>query len=114
MVKDAWQMLYRTQEWLPWINNLCKKVLGNIATLGIHPIRMHRGLVPTSGDQQKETAFISCKWPHSVCKIGVSIPSEGVHPAGWTWARVNSILIQRKASLPSHAATSSGVVSGLT
>ena len=26
-------MLYRTQEWLPWINNLCKNVLDNIATL---------------------------------------------------------------------------------
>ena len=26
-------MLYRTQEWLPEINNLCKNVLGNIATL---------------------------------------------------------------------------------
>ena len=33
MVKDTWQMLYRTQEWLPWINNLCENVLGNIATL---------------------------------------------------------------------------------
>ena len=33
MVKDAWQMLYRTQEWLPWISNLCKNMLGNIATL---------------------------------------------------------------------------------
>ena len=32
MVKYAWQMLYRTQAWLPWINNSCKNVLGNIAT----------------------------------------------------------------------------------
>ena len=33
MMKDAWQMLYRTQERLPWINSLSKNVLGNIVTL---------------------------------------------------------------------------------
>ena len=33
-----------------------------------HPARIHRRLIPTSGDHQKETAFISCKWRHSICK----------------------------------------------
>ena len=32
-VKDAWQMLYRPREWLPWINNLCKNMLGSIHTM---------------------------------------------------------------------------------
>ena len=74
---------------------------------------MQKSLVLTSGDHQKETVFISCKWPHSLCKIGALIPSEGVHPALWTWARMNSISTQRKASLPSDAATCPGVVYGL-
>ena len=30
---ERWQMLYRTQEWLPWINNLCKNMFGNIVAL---------------------------------------------------------------------------------
>ena len=50
----------------------------------------------------------------SLCKIGASIPSEDVHTARWTWARMNSILKQRKASLSYDAVTGSGVVSGLT
>ena len=49
-----------------------------------HSARIHRRLVPTPGDHQKDTAFISCKWRHSLCKIGASIPSEVVHPAGLT------------------------------
>ena len=36
-----------------------------------------------------------------------------VHPAGWTWARMNSILTQRKASLPTEVVTGSEVVSVL-
>ena len=35
--ENAWQMLYRTQEWLPWINNLCKNMFGNIVALDIKP-----------------------------------------------------------------------------
>ena len=109
-------------------NNLCKNVLANIATLDMKPqlwaqfsILSHWFNISSSQNAQeagpyiwrshhkKETAFISCKWPHSLCKFGASIPFEDVHPAGWTWARRNSILIQRKTSLPSHAATGSGV-----
>ena len=37
-----------------------------------------------------------------------------MHPAGWTWARINSIFTQRMASLPFYAATGSGEVSDLT
>ena len=95
---------FKTQEGLPWINNLYKNVLGNIATLDMKsqlwvqffytfPLVQHFIQSKCTGDCSQHleiTAFISCKWPHSSCKIGASIPSEDVHPAGWTWVRMGN------------------------
>ena len=70
---------------------------------------MYRGLVPTSGDQQKVAVLISFKWPPSSRKIDYSISPEDAHPmgapVGWTWARMNSILTQRNDSVPSDVVT---------
>ena len=56
-----------------------------------HPVRTHKRLVPTSGEHQKETAFISCNWPPSSHKIGASISPHDSHPIRCTLARMNPI-----------------------
>ena len=123
-------MLYRTQQWLPWNINICKTSFATLppwilkSSFGsiflhfqpgstFHRVRMHRKLASTSGHHQKEMTFHSTGHPPSLCKIGASISSEDVHPAGWTWVRFNSILTQQKASLHSDVVTGSEVVSGL-
>ena len=127
--EGAWQMLFRTLDqqfmqkrvrWSHCYHGYERPALGPVflyfsTSSKFYPVREHMRLVHTSGDPQKETAFISCKWPHSLCKIDAPILSEDAHPVGWARSRMNSILIpQRKASLPSNATTGFRVVSGLT
>ena len=69
---------------------------------------------PTSGAHQRDTACVSSNLLPSLRQIGTSISSEYGHPAGWTWARMNPILTQRKASSLSDVVTGSEAVYGLT